>query len=454
MTNLPAVRMNIVLLLLVAIGCASRPASAQLPPNHPISPTEPRKCQEFGNQVLVYTAEIMKQHEECLNANKVDRKETGPSPMCSHSACQYLHDRVYNDPIYSVSSLQKQIIECNEQLRDHMDELATRAKEEAQHKKEKADREAREQREQAESDARDQKRAAERTANDDAEERKEAAEKQAESDRIRSELSQLAAQAATHATSKVTESSNSSAGLADPFPNVNSAPRQTEAATNESMVDPFESKETLADPFSNSDRPHSEVTWDDAKAVFQGVIDKAADNLGAMLTSAKSNMSLEEFRRFEQTVGNAHSFLGGLSTTITAITFQRDVEKVVADPHKPDNWRDIVSDGASYGTSYVLKRLSPDFLSKLWEGPVGWSAAITLSSSSTQTAKQDFDPTTALNNPGQYNFQQREAALQSLYQSAQKHPEIWNQKRYEWLYGVSERLYNSPDNPSIHLTPP
>ena len=219
-------------------------------------------------------------------------------------------------------------------------------------------------------------------------------------------------------------------------------------------MNPFGSKDTLVDPFSSSDRSHSEVTWDDAKGLFQGLIDKAADNLGPMLTGAKSNMSPDQYRRFEQTVGDAHSFLGGLSSTITAITFQRDIEKVVADPHNSGNWRDIVSDGASYGTSYVLKRLSPDFLSKLWEGPVGWSAAITLSSSSTQTAKQDFDPMTALNNPGQYDFRQREAALQSLYQSAQKHPEIWNQKRYEWLYGVSERLYNSPDNPNFNLTPP
>ena len=177
MTNLPAVRMHFVLTLLVAVGCASRPASAQLPPNHPISPTEPRECQEFGNQVLVYTAEIMKQHEECLNENKVDRKETGESPMCSRSACQYLHDRVYNDPIYSVKSLQKQMTDCYAQLQEHMDELALWAKQEAQDKKEKAEREARRKREQAESDARDQKDAAERTANDDAEERKEACRK-------------------------------------------------------------------------------------------------------------------------------------------------------------------------------------------------------------------------------------------------------------------------------------
>ena len=59
---------------------------------------------------------------------------------------------------------------------------------------------------------------------------------------------------------------------------------------------------------------------------------------------------------------------------------------------------------------------------------------------------------TALNNPDRYTFREREAALQSLYQSAHNHPEIWSQSRYQWLYSVSERLYNSPDNPNVHLT--
>ena len=77
---------------------------------------------------------------------------------------------------------------------------------------------------------------------------KKLAEKQAESDRIRSELSQLAAQAATHATPKVTESSNSSASLADPFPNAKSAPGETEVAANESLVDPFGIKRNIGEP--------------------------------------------------------------------------------------------------------------------------------------------------------------------------------------------------------------
>jgi hypothetical protein len=201
------------------------------------------------------------------------------------------------------------------------------------------------------------------------------------------------------------------------------------------MVDPFASKESLVDPFSNSGQPRSvvrgkqEETWDGAKGIFQGFVDKASDNLGDVLKAAQKEMSPADFKNFKQTTGDAHSFLGGLSKTITAITFQDDFKKVIENPRDPDSYHDIISDGASYGTSYVLKRLSPDFLSKIWEGPPGWIAAITFDSSSTQTPKQDFDPMTALNNPGQYTFKQREAALQSLYQSAQKHPEIWNQTR-------------------------
>jgi len=197
-----------------------------------------------------------------------------------------------------------------------------------------------------------------------------------------------------------------------------------------------------------------EEAWDAAKEIAEGFINKSADNLGDVLKNAKKEMSPQDFKKLEGTVDDAHSFLDGLGKTIMVVKFQEDIKKIADNPHDPNSYHDIIVDFTSYGTSYVLKRLSPDFLSKIYEGPAGWLVSITFDSSSTQTPKQDFDPMTALNNPGQYTFKQREAALQSLYESAQKHPEVWNQAKLQSLYAISEQLYNSPDNPNIHLTPP
>jgi chemotaxis protein histidine kinase CheA len=361
--------------------------------------------------------------------------------------------------------MQKEVSACFEKVREYQAEEARKEKEradrEAQDKKDAADEAARRKQARDTRDAQDKKRAADRAAQEKADQTAaEAAEKE-ESDRNAALQNQARpapplapTRQATPPNSRANERRGSSSALVDPFNDSGGSKSQRqETASNLSMVDPFATADKLVDPFPHSGRTPEE-TWDGAKEIFQGFVDKGADSLGDILKSARKELSPQDYKRFEHTVGDAHSFLTGFSKTLTVVQYGSDIRKVYENPKDTDSYHDIISDGASHGFSYVLQRISPDFLSKLWEGPIGWGLAITFDSSSTQTVKQDFDPMNALNNPGQFSFQQREAALQSLYQSAQKHPEIWDQKRYQWLYSVSERLYNSPDNPNIHLTPP
>jgi len=198
----------------------------------------------------------------------------------------------------------------------------------------------------------------------------------------------------------------------------------------------------------------NEKAWDKAKDIGMAFVDKASGNLGAILDQARKTMSPADFSKFDHAVGDAKAYLDAFGTTVKLAKYEGDVQKIIDNPADPNSYRDIIADGSSDGFSYTLERLSPDFLAKLWGGPVGWFGAITFDSTVTQTPQQDFDPMAALNNPNQYTFQQREAALQSLYQSAQNHPEVWNDSKFQWLYSVSEQLYNAPDNPNVHLVPP
>jgi hypothetical protein len=198
----------------------------------------------------------------------------------------------------------------------------------------------------------------------------------------------------------------------------------------------------------------NEKTWNGAKDIAIAFVDKSSQNLGAILDQAKKTLSPSDFNKFAQGVSDAKAYLDAFKNTVKVAKYEGDVKKIVDNPSDPNSYRDFIADGASDGFSYVLERLSPDLLAKIWEGPVGWFGYITLSSTTTQTPQQDFDPITVLNNPGQYTFQQREAALQMLCQSAQSHPEVWNDSKFQWLYSVFEQLYNAPDNPHIHLAPP
>src|SRR5262249_14694039 len=152
-----------------------------------------------------------------------------------------------------------------------------------------------------------------------------------EADRIAAEAYRLdngqpsrSAPQTTRTSSRSGRDSKKSVTLPDPFKDSEARRQGQEIAASQNMIDPFATKESLVDPFSNSHATggKDEETWDGAKGIFQGFVDKASDNLGDILKSAQKEMSPSNFKKFEQTVGNAHSFLGGLSKTITTLSFQ------------------------------------------------------------------------------------------------------------------------------------
>jgi hypothetical protein len=192
-----------------------------------------------------------------------------------------------------------------------------------------------------------------------------------------------------------------------------------------------------------------------ATELFEERLDYADDVLEKNVKNASQTLSAKDFKRYKEDVRDAKSFLDGMRKALTTIRYEEDVNAVLeANDGKEKNkaWGELISDAAKDGFEYVLRRLSPTMY-EIYEGPAGWIASITLDSTQTQTPEQDIDPMTALNAPAKHSFQQREAALVALYRSAQEHPEVWNESKLRWLFREAGELYNSPDNPNIHLIP-
>jgi hypothetical protein len=145
--------------------------------------------------------------------------------------------------------------------------------------------------------------------------------------------------------------------------------------------------------------------------------------------------------------GDAENFGKGVKTW----KYVQDVQKL--DPTDPSSAKDLVKDVGGDAFSYGLKKAVPP-AAEVLEGPIGWIWSITFDSSSTQTPDQDIDPVSVMYNQGSYTFQQRQVALAALQQNAQKHPELWNPARIQWLKTMVWQVYSSPDNPNIHLGPP
>jgi hypothetical protein len=486
-------RFRILIPMLCCVSFAASAAKAQsLPsaPLFPLSPTEPRECQAFANEVQKYETELTRQHEECLRAGKEDRPNQPPdSLICSRSGCQALHDLLYSTWDFNgVKVLHQRVDACYAQVNEYQGREA-REKREAE-ERERAD---------SEQAARDQESANEARKKREEEQRKPdrtrisptptprspannpavlppsqptgqpysvdsmkvpdtpqtQQARQAEKEREQKELSEQALNEMTDPFGKSSGGGSSKAdpsssdGMVDPFGKPN------EGAATKDAADP-----ALADPFSADSRERQEAISDRGIAVdkakdigldtVQGALKDAKKQLQENLDKARSELGPADFARYEKQVENVTNFLDGLRHTITTVGYAQDVNKWIDDPK--NGWGPLAHDLGKDGFSYVLKRIAPP-LSKVYEGPIGWAGSILLESSSTQTPAQDFDPMTVLNAPSQYSFDQRVAALQQIYVSEGKHPEVWNESKCRWLYNLTLQVYNSPDNPNIRLTP-
>ncbi len=459
-------------------------ARGQSVPFAPFSPTDPKVCANYAAQVERYSNELTAEHERCLHVGKEDRPNLPPdSPLCSRNACQYLHDELFSDySSISVKVLRKRVGACNAEVKEYLDRQAAEKRQaEEREQAVKNQESAEESRNKQEERQPGQTRisptpASQSSANNaavlppsqqtgqaysvgsmkvpDTPQTEQA--RQAAKDREQKDLSEQALNEVADPFARSSGGGSSKAG----------------ASSSDGMVDPFgdvkrdsESKNpgdsALADPFS-SDDPRYREDISDAGIAKDKAIEIAIDTIKNELKDAskrlakdleaakKSGFSPVILAQYESEVGIARNFLDGMEHTITTVGYAQDINKWIRDPK--NGWGPVVHDMETGGFSEILKQVAPS-LSKVYEGPIGWAASITLESSSTQTPVQDFDPMTVLNSPGQYSFDQRVAALQKIYVSEGKHPEVWNASKCRWLFGVTVQVYNSPDNPNIHLAP-
>lgn len=480
--------------MLCCVSFATSAAKAQTLPSaplFPLAPTEPRECQTFANDVQKYEAELTRQHEDCLKAGKEDRPNLPPnSPVCSRSACQILHDLLFSNISYtSVKVLHQRIDACYAQVKEYQDRQAAQKREAKERERADSERAARDQESANEARRKEEEQrqpqrtrisptpAPQSSANNpaivppsqktgqpysvdsmkvpDTPQTEQA--RQAAKDREQEKISEDALNEMADPFGKSGKSASdgkstaASDGIVDPFGNSSQAPKDSGDAES-GLLDPFAnggSERAPSDKEIAKDKA-LEIGRDKASELIQEKADEALKALDKNLKEAQLKLDSADFKVYRAEVEEAEAYLKGLDRVLKYAPFIKDAWEASSDSKKA--WNDFVGDCESKGFEYVLKRLSPQ-LSKVLEGPVVGAVAVFLDSSSTQTPKQDFDPMTAINNPSRYSFEERVAALQKMYVSEEKHAEVWNDSKRQWLRELTLQVYNSPDNPNIHLAP-
>lgn len=470
---------TLVLAAIFVAGVLIIPVQSQVFPFQPSSPTNSEQCRTFSSDVEKYASAYSKQHDECLDRNKADRKTDMQLGVCSRAACQILHDVVYSQyTATSVPTLRKQVEECFKQARQHEEEEAKR-KREADDAQRRQQEDARTQSQKAEASQRRSTQAEAQTQNPPVLPKDQASAAHTysvDSLKVNETKAQEQARLAARERERKERSEQAINEMADPFAQSGRSGSSKKVPASDGMVDPFagsaegtaakdSGNNGLAEPFANADSSQSQARSDNDIAVEKGKdiakdevskfieakADEARDKLDGLLEKARSKLSPSDFKVYQAEVQEAEAYLKGLSRVLKAAPFIADAWK--ASNNLKEGWNDFEKDCEQKGFEYVLKRLAPSFFTRIYEGPVGLAGSIVFESSSTQTKEQDFTPMNVINDPSHYSFNQRVQALQELYVKVGNHPEIWRNSNMQWLQDLTLRVYNSPDNPNIRLAP-
>ena len=471
------------LTLLVLFGSVpSGHAQLSLSPSAPFSPTGPKDCQAFAGKVDQYSDAISKQHDDCLAAHKADPSTEPPNSLiCSRPTCQYLHDILYSNHSFNVKDLRKRVDACYADVKEY---LARQALEKQQEEDRKIAGDRRQAEEKARRREEAQAREAKQRGDREEQERVQVAHQQIAPAKIpaKPRAGDRLTPAKDNPPGSPPEQGGSSHSYTTGSMQVNETPEQEQARLAERKQEEKEratqALQEMGDPFGHSSkkappkdsasasngledpfRTDKEVAQDKAKeialdkteSVFHEKVKEAKNVLDLDLQKARSELSPSEFARYKREAENTKAFLTGLDDVIKAAGWIKDAEDIANDPKH--GWGGFYHDVETQGFGYVLKRLSPK-LSAIYEGPAGWVPSILFDPSSTQTPEQDLDPMTVINDHGHYSFEDKAAALQRIYVSESKHPEIWNDSKLRWFRNMTLTVYNSPDNPNIPPAPP
>lgn len=473
--------------LIVNVG----PARGQSVPFAPFSPTDPKLCANYAAEVERYNNEITAEHERCLHAGKEDRPNLPPdSPLCSRNACQYLHDELFSDySSISVKVLRKKVDACYAQVNEYQDRQAAQKREAEQREQAARDQESAEKtRKKRDEDGSQPAQtrisptpASQSPANNGAvlppnqqtgqpysvggmkvpdtpqtEQSRQAAKDREQKDLSEQALNEMADPFGKSGKSaSANKSTTAPDGVVDPFGSSRDDTAPNNSSSDAQLADPFAANSSSKLLEAESDKELAvdktkEIAFDKTKELIEEKSEAAIKKLNEYIDEARSKLSPSDFKAYQADVQEAEAYLRGLGRVLEAAPFIKDAWVASNDFQK--GWNDFMHDCESKGFEYVLKRLSPP-LSKIYQGPVGWALSITFDSSSTQTPAQDFDPMSVINNPSRYSFDQRVSALEQIIVSQDRHPEVWNDSKRQWLYNLTLQVYNSPDNPNIHLTP-
>jgi len=382
------------------------------------------------------------------------------SGICSRSACQNLHDQLYGDLGLSVRRERAEISTCFNRVNEYLRE---QAQAQQQEKQEEEDRKA--------SEAADE-RAGQRQEND---RKAEDAKDQAARDNSSGAAVPLAPPSVQPQPSTIRQSRTVPKDLATEVQARAVVEQEKKERANEAtarMVDPFSSsakvesasnrtsgKAEVVDPFP-PDRAETKDTSseyaNDAIEIEAKFVEKGIGNAESVIKqnaeAAKKIFSGDALKAYEKEADHSFSFVEGLDRGLVAVKYGADLGTIIVasdDRERSKAYSDMFVDLAKDGFTAVAKRLSPR-LGSFLEGPIGWIAGSTFDST-----EVGLDPIEIVNDSsGRYKFDDKQKALDSLILQYNRHRDIWGKAQVQWLMQSADKIYSSPDNPKIRLSPP
>lgn len=450
----------------IAIFGLVGPLQAQLAPTAPFGPTSAEQCQVFSRQVNEYWARVSADHEACLASHRADRSDEHPGSMtCSRSACQGLHGQLYGG--FSLAGKTHQQVQqddvsaCYNTVREAQKEQARAQQEEADRKTARAHEEKQRERQKLQPDsasaqkskaAAAQQAAAKASSHDSAAARPASpTQPPAGSINVQETKEQERAWLAARESERQQNSEQALQEMIDPFNNSGKQVAQGKSTmSSDGMVDPFSIENHKSSGLAPKDQVQAYSLAVEEQAVETGI--KSTNRaIEEEVAAAAKVLDGNDLKAFENHAARAKAVVDGFGTALKAVHYSKDIALVAVandDRERARAGSDLFLDVIKDGLMAVTKRISL-VTSEILEGPVGWVAGSTFDST-----EEHLDAQYVVSHDQQFSFQEREKALDELYSQYDHHKDLWGKRQVQNLIRLTKQLYESPDNPNIHVAKP